>query len=179
MELKDLVKGYKEELYEIKKIVNEMSSDEDTKIYEDGDDYEEDVVSRPKKVEKNTRQKPRKESRVNNFEDNEDNEDNENKIWLVIGAASFIIGLILLILGNVNDSLLNEIIGGLIMTIGIGAVVYILDDYNWYWKVVSFLLGLILISIGSLVGFGLLITIGVLISVVTLLVIVLSFIIWS
>lgn len=167
MELKDLVKGYKEELYEIKKFVNEMSSDEDTKIYEDGDDYEEDVVSRPKKVEKNTRQKPRKESRVNNFEDNEDKED---KIWLVIGAASFIIGLILLILGNVNDSLLNEIIGGLIMTISIGAVVYILDDYHWCWKVVLFLLGLILISIGSLVGFGLLITIGVLISVVTLLV---------
>lgn len=167
MELKDLVKGYKEELYEIKKFVNEMSSDEDTKIYEDGDDYEEDVVSCPKKVEKNTRQKPRKESRVNNFEDNEDKED---KIWLVIGAASFIIGLILLILGNVNDSLLNEIIGGLIMTISIGAVVYILDDYHWYWKVVLFLLGLILISIGSLVGFGLLITIGVLISVVTLLV---------
>lgn len=29
-----------------------MYSDEDTKIYEDGDDYEEDVVSRPKKVKK-------------------------------------------------------------------------------------------------------------------------------
>lgn len=166
MELKDLVKGYKEELYEIKKSVNEMYSDEDTKIYEDSDDYEEDVVSRPKKVKKNTRQKPRKESKVNNFEDNED------KIWLGIGAASFIIGLILLILGNVNNSLLNEIIGGLIMTISIGAVVYTLEDYHWYWKVILFLLGLILISIGSLVGFGLLITIGVLISVVTLLVVI-------
>jgi len=165
MELKELVKGYKEELDEIKKSVNEMYSDEDTKIYEDGDDYEEDVVSRPKKVKKNTRQKPRKKSRVNNFEDNEDK---ENKIWLVIGAASFIIGLILLILGSV-------IIGGLIMTISIGAVVYILHDYNWYWKVVLLLLGLILISIGSLVGSGLLIAIGVLISVVTLLVIALSF----
>ena len=166
MELKELVKGYKEDLYEIKKSVNEMYSDEDTKIYEDGDDYEEDVVSSPKKVKKNTRQKPRKESKVNNCEDNED------KIWLGIGAASFIIGLILLILGNVNDSLLSEIIGGLIMTISIGAVVYILEDYHWYWKVVLFLLGLILISIGSLVGFGLLITIGVLISVVTLLVVI-------
>lgn len=48
-----------------------MYSDEDTKIYVDGDDYEEDVVSRPKKVKKNTRQKPRKESKVNNFEDND------------------------------------------------------------------------------------------------------------
>jgi hypothetical protein len=48
-----------------------MYSDEDTKIYEDGDDYEEDVVSRPKKVKKNTRQNPRKESKVNNFEDND------------------------------------------------------------------------------------------------------------
>ena len=169
MELKELVKGYKEELKEIKNSVNEMYSDEDTKIYEDGDDYEEDVVSRPKKVKKNTRQKPRKKSRVNNFED-EDNEDKENKIWLVIGAAAFIIGLILLILGSV-------IIGGLIMTISIGAVVYILHDYNWFWKVVLLLLGLILISIGSLVGSGLLIAIGVLISVVTLLVIALSFII--